>query len=118
MKAKIIYDNIHNLLMEKDIPIGEFEKQVGVSQGYISRMLKKRDTLVISLDICIKMADCLGVTVDDLVRSPLNKALNDIKAEIIQERDGDMGGSQEIIDGFVYGCNMALNIIDKYREDK
>lgn len=44
--------------------------------------------------------------------------LDKIRVEIIQERDGDMGGSQEIIDGFVYGCNRALDIIDKYREEQ
>ena len=41
-------------------------------------------------------------------------AIEDIKQEIIQERDGDMGGDESMIDSFKYGCNMALEIIDKH----
>ena len=50
--------------------------------------------------------------------TPLNEVLDKIRAEIIRERDGDMGGSQEIINGFIYGCNRSLDIIDKYREEQ
>lgn len=55
-----------------------------------------------------KTEEAVGVLFDAV------KVIEDIKQEIIQERDGDMGGDESMIDSFKYGCNMALDIINKH----
>jgi len=69
---------------------GEYSPYMGCSRGYIN---KQPTIQAIPIEV-----------------------LDKIRAEIIQERDGDMGGDESMIDSFKYGCNMALDIIDKYRE--
>lgn len=53
------------LLKGRGITLKEFEKNAGVSPGYLSRC--KSDNKKISLDLAMKIADGLGMSVDEII---------------------------------------------------
>lgn len=67
-KEKCI-SNIYQLAKEKGVKIGDLEKSVGVSTGYLSRLNKGENTTVPSVDFIANVAEVLGVTVDALLNN-------------------------------------------------
>ncbi len=67
----LLFDNITYLLNKTGKKIGEFEKEVGVSVGYISRKALGDGTKV-KLDFLLNAARVLGVTVDMLLSIKLS----------------------------------------------
>ena len=98
---EILFSNIYHLLKVREIKVGELESYVGVSAGYISRINKEQSTKP-GLEFIIKVADKLGVTVDELLSvnfegltntelyiiNFLNKLTEDTRAEkLLWERE-------------------------------
>ncbi len=67
-----LFDNITFLLGKTGKKIGEFEKEVGVSVGYISRKAPG-DGTKIKLDFVVNAARTLGVTIDMLLSVKLSE---------------------------------------------
>lgn len=68
----VLFDNINYLLNKTGKKIGEFEKEVGVSVGYISRKALG-DGTKIKLDFVVNAARTLGVTIDMLLSVKLSE---------------------------------------------
>ena len=63
-------DNLNNLFKEKDIKIGEFEKVIGVSPGYFSRLKSKLDNgekINISVSLLERISKEMGISIDMLI---------------------------------------------------
>ena len=67
---RIIMKNVDRLMKARGIKRGDFERQAGVSTGYISRLSStdddKKASHVLSMDVAEKFAKALGVSVDYL----------------------------------------------------
>ena len=57
-------ENIMALMQQKKLKIGEVEQQIGISTGYLSKMLKKETDAAPSTDIIWKLSKVLGVSTD------------------------------------------------------
>ena len=68
---KKMANNIGYLLQVKDVKVGELERQIGVSHGYISR-IGKDDGIKPSIEVVAKIAQTLGVSVDTLLYEELS----------------------------------------------
>ncbi len=69
MSARWI-DNIENFISEKNIKIGDFEKSIGVSAGYLSRLKARIDNgedVVPTVPILNNISHVLGVSMDMLI---------------------------------------------------
>lgn len=64
-KNEIIFKNIKSKLKEEGKQLGEFEKEIGVSIGYFSRIVKKRSAF--SLDILLNVLNKLNMTFEELI---------------------------------------------------
>lgn len=60
----MIYDNIKRICKEKNISVAAVEKQAKLSNGTICKWNKSSPTV----DSLKKVADILGVTIDELVK--------------------------------------------------
>lgn len=70
---QIVIDNIMTLIQRHNTKVGEFEKQMGVSTGYISRLSKKDSASAISAEFIWKVAQYFNVSVDCIIRSRINE---------------------------------------------
>lgn len=66
--------NITALIKEKGIRIGELEKKVGISAGYISKMTKAENESMPGIDLIFRLAQELEVSVEALVCGDFNKS--------------------------------------------
>lgn len=81
ISTNILHSNILFYIKQNKINIGDFEKLVGVSSGYISRANKGNST---SIDFIVKAAKIMGITIDDLINIDLEqKYLENVWTEII-----------------------------------
>lgn len=58
-------NNVRTLVKRKGMNLGDFERKVGVWAGYTSRI--EKTGFVPSVDLVIKMASTLGVSINELV---------------------------------------------------
>lgn len=63
------YNNVRYLAKKNKIKLKDFEREIGVSQGYFSRNKGS-----VSLRIACKTANCLNVTLNDLLCDELIKS--------------------------------------------
>ena len=70
------------LLKERNLPIGEFEDQIGVSRGYLSRQAHDGN---IRLSDAISIADRFHITIDDILRFDESYFIRKKKQEKIDE---------------------------------
>lgn len=81
MKYEIycFYNNVRYLAKKNKIKLKDFERELGVSQGYFSR-----PSVSISLEIACKSAKLLNVTVNDLICDDLfkNEKVKQLEEEI------------------------------------
>lgn len=66
----IFLKNIEAIRKEKNMKLGDMEKEIGVSLGYFSRLGKNKESLP-SMDIVLKVSKCLSISVDDLLKTNL-----------------------------------------------
>lgn len=70
---QIVIDNIMTLIQSRNLKVGEAEKQLGVSTGYLSRLAKKENDSALSAEFVWKAAQCFGVSMDSLIRSRIDE---------------------------------------------
>ena len=74
----VLASNITYLAKFNDIRLGELEKMLGISTGYISRTARQNTNKRLSIDVVWKVAKFFGVSIDDLAnrdfRIPLETA--------------------------------------------
>ena len=77
INKKIIADNIKDLAVYYGFNIGDLETEVGVSQGYLSRLANKNSNDSIPLiDLMIAASEKFHVPVDSLISLDFNKITN------------------------------------------
>ncbi len=64
---KLMLDNISYLLSKRDMKIGELESRADVSTGYLARLSKDENSKP-GVELVMKMADALGVSIDSLLQ--------------------------------------------------
>ena len=68
VKITTVVENIYALAQEKNIKIGDLERDAGVSVGYLSRFLKPSGAIIkMAVDVLFKICDCLKMSVEDVV---------------------------------------------------
>lgn len=67
----ILVSNITHLAKSNDIRLGELEKMLGVSAGYISRTAKENTNKRLSIDVVWKLSQFFNVSIDNLVSHDL-----------------------------------------------
>lgn len=72
-------ENIATLMKQKRLKIGEVEQQIGISTGYLSKMLKKETEASPSTDIIWKLGKVLGVSTDMLIEGDFSKATDNLQ---------------------------------------
>ena len=72
-------DNITFLMKEQKRKVGDVENAVGISTGYLSKMLKKDTEAAPSTDIIWKLAKVLGVSTDLLIEGDFSKATDNLR---------------------------------------
>lgn len=65
---QVVIDNIMALIQSRYLKVGEAEKQLGVSTGYLSRLAKKENDSALSAEFVWKAAQYFGVSMDSLIR--------------------------------------------------
>lgn len=69
---QVVIDNIMALIQSRNLKVGEAEKQLGVSTGYLSRLAKKENDSALSAEFVWKAAQYFGVSMDSLIRSRID----------------------------------------------
>ena len=67
----ILVSNITHLAKSNDIRLGELEKMLGISTGYISRTAKENTNKRLSIDVVWKLSQFFNVSIDELVSHDL-----------------------------------------------
>lgn len=70
---QVVIDNIMTLIQSRNLKVGEVEKQLGVSTGYLSRLSKKENESTLSAELIWKAAQFFGVSMDSLIRSRIGE---------------------------------------------
>lgn len=70
---KICISNIYALAKERNVKIGDLEKEGGMSVGYLSRLSKEDNTSVPSIEFIASAAEQLGVSVESLISHDFTK---------------------------------------------
>lgn len=70
---KICLANIDYLARQKNINRKQLEEAAGVSQGYISRLMKEGNTTKLTVDVIMNIAHLLNVTPNTLLLNPLDE---------------------------------------------
>ena len=68
-----VIDNLMTLVQNSDMKVGEIEKKLGLSAGYISRLAKKENESALSAELLWKISRCFGVSVDTLVSEKMGQ---------------------------------------------
>lgn len=72
-------ENIMALIQQKKLRIGEVEQQIGISTGYLTKMLKKETDSAPSTDIIWRLSKVLGVSTDMLIEGDFSKATDNLQ---------------------------------------
>lgn len=64
---KICIQNAQQIAKKQKKPLGKLEEEIGVSTGYLSRLLKDDNTTKLAADLLVSLAQALNVPIDDLV---------------------------------------------------
>ena len=72
-------ENIMALIQQKKLRIGEVEQQIGISTGYLMKMLKKETDSAPSTDIIWRLSKVLGVSTDMLIEGDFSKATDNLQ---------------------------------------
>lgn len=70
---QVVIDNILTLIQSRGLKVGEAEKQLGVSTGYLSRLSKKENESALGAEFIWKAAQYFGVSMDSLIRGRIDQ---------------------------------------------
>lgn len=94
VKITTVVENIYALAQEKDIKIGDLERDAGVSAGYLSRFLKPSGAIIkMAADVLFKICDCLKMSVEDVVyynsddRTPVQKKMDSFLKKLARDTE-------------------------------
>ncbi len=87
---KTLFDNIQLIVRFEGLAVGELEKKIGVSAGYISRMRRTGSTL--GLEKLYRLSKITGYSMDDLCSKEFKMRL--MQAEI-NKLQGEMQEEEE-----------------------
>lgn len=73
--AEIAIKNICIIMAAKGISVSDMEKDIGVSQGYFSRLRVKKNT---RFDTIVKISKYLNVSLDELIKNDLSDEIERI----------------------------------------
>lgn len=68
-----VIDNLMTLVQNSGMKVGEIEKKLGVSAGYLSRLSKKENESALSAEFLWKVSRVFGVSVDTLVNEHIGQ---------------------------------------------
>lgn len=68
-----VINNLMTLVQNSGMKVGDVEKKLGVSAGYLSRLSKKENESALSAEFIWKISQLFGVSVDTLVREDLEQ---------------------------------------------
>ena len=68
-----VIKNLMTLVQNSGMKVGDVEKKLGVSAGYLSRLSKKENESALSAEFIWKISQLFGVSVDTLVREDLEQ---------------------------------------------
>ena len=69
--------NVNFLIKQNKILVGDVEKAVGVSAGYIARLSKKADRSTMSVELVYKLARYFNISIDTLFECDLETSNNE-----------------------------------------
>lgn len=69
----ILVKNIAFLLKKHDLRVGDLEKVLGISAGYISRTAKENSAKKLSIDVVWKIAELFEISVDKLISDDISE---------------------------------------------
>jgi len=69
--------NVNFLIKQNKILVGDVEKAIGVSTGYISRLSKKADKSTMSVELVYKLARYFNINIDTLLECDLEISNNE-----------------------------------------
>ena len=72
-KRQNVIDNLMILVQNSNMKVGEIEKKLGVSPGYLSRLAKKDNDSALSAELLWKISHLFGVSVDTLVNEKIGQ---------------------------------------------
>lgn len=118
----VLVSNITYLAKSNEIRLGELEKMLGISTGYISRTARENTSKRLSIDVVWKVAKFFDVSIDDLVsrdfRIPSETAdlLRQFVAKLsaqtmLDEIEWDCEG------GYIYESNPTLFSLPLFTEE-
>ncbi len=109
---KTCIENIRFLLAQKPVKLGDIEREAGVSPGYLSRLEKDSNTTDPSIEFLMVASKTLGVSLDTLINTKLNRiteaerALIHFLVQLKRDTDSDemiwVGDSVEKLDQCKY----------------
>lgn len=85
MRDNSIYQNIKALSKMKGLKLGDVEKSVGLSVGYLSRHK------AISSTVLVKLSDIFEISIDDIIRS--NFVDEEQKRRIVKDLKNDISAA-------------------------
>lgn len=74
----ILMKNLAFLLKKYNLKMGDLEKILGISAGYISRTAKENSTKKLSIDVVWKIADLFEISVDKLISDDISELSGNI----------------------------------------
>lgn len=92
---KICIGNIYALAKDRNIKIGDLEKEGGMSVGYLSRLSKEDSTSIPSIEFIASAAEQLGVSINALISidftslTPTEAYLLEFVEKLISETEKD-----------------------------
>lgn len=92
---RICLSNIYALARERNIKIGDLEKDGGMSAGYLSRLSKDDNNSIPSIEFIAAVAEQLGVSIDALISrdftqiTPTESYLLKFLEKLVSDTDSD-----------------------------
>ncbi len=72
-KRQNVIDNLMTLVQNSPMKVGEIEKKLGVSAGYLSRLKKQDNDSALSAEFLWKISHVFGISVDTLVNERIGQ---------------------------------------------
>ena len=72
-KRQNVIDNLMTLVQNSPMKVGEIEKKLGVSAGYLSRLKKQDNESALSAEFLWKISHVFGISVDTLVNERIGQ---------------------------------------------
>ena len=74
-----LMSNISYMIKQRSLKIGDIEAEIGISNGYLAKLLKKDTDAAPSVETVWKLAKVLGVSTDTLIEGDLSMSLDNVQ---------------------------------------